>query len=322
MKHRFATGLFILLTLLFGWRFAQDRQFWESLQQIPPWQVHTLPLFIAVVALVPLNWILEGLKWRLFLPREIRQGLWPTMQIVLAGLTFAILSPGRLGDYIGRGLMAKPELREETVLATFLGNFCQFFVLLGAGIPAIWFLFPLLNESGWGKTQFPLWQVYAWFGICFGFLTGYRAIFQLLGQLAAKASITKTWANKLETVSRTGRLQLAWGILLAGMRYLVFSLQYFLIMQLWGDGPGLREACLGICSLYLFQTILPLPPFYSLLARGEASVFIWGLWSIPPLTALVGSYLLFFLNLFLPAILGLLILVPSRRKSKLLRPNS
>lgn len=68
------------------------------------------------------------------------------LKIIFAGVSCAILTPNRMGDFIGRGLVSPTEMREETVLATFMGNFCQFFILLLFGIPALVFI-SIISET-------------------------------------------------------------------------------------------------------------------------------------------------------------------------------
>jgi hypothetical protein len=70
----------------------------------------------------------------------------------------------------------------------------------------------------------------------------------------------------------------------------------------------------GLASLYLFQTIIPLPPMYSLIVRGETSVLVWGIWGVAPIIAMTSSYMLFIFNLFVPAVIGFFIFLPISEK--------
>ena len=102
------------------------------------------------------------------------------LKIIFAGVSCAILTPNRMGDFIGRGLVSPAEMREETVLATFMGNFCQFFILLLFGIPALVFLFPLLANQSTQPAQFPIVAVVFWLILCFIFLFVYPNILLIL----------------------------------------------------------------------------------------------------------------------------------------------
>lgn len=313
MNYKYARWFFVLLTLLFIAKIYLDEKSWKSIKDFPQLTEESYPLLVIIIILIPLNWFLEGLKWRIFLPKDKKPGYFFTLKIIFAGVSLAILTPNRMGDFIGRGLVSPIEMRQETVLATFMGNFCQFFVLIMAGIPALFFLFPLLASNGGNPLEIPVWVVFIWFLFCLTFLFTYTKIVAFSGQLFSKWQRTAVWAEKLETLSKTSNSALFSGLFLALIRYVVFSSQYYLVLHLFGIQLHFFQFYTGLASLYLFQTIIPLPPFYSLIARGEASVLIWGIWDIPPIAAVTASYILFVFNLIVPAIAGLCILIPIKK---------
>jgi hypothetical protein len=137
MNHKYGRWIFIILSLSFILKFYADENFWRSINDFPALSTWSLPLFCIIIALIPFNWFLEGLKWRVFLSKDIKPTYAVMLKIIFAGVSCAILTPNRMGDFIGRGLVSPSEMREETVLATFMGNFCQFFILLLFGIPAL-----------------------------------------------------------------------------------------------------------------------------------------------------------------------------------------
>lgn len=316
MNHKYAKWIFGILSLAFILKFYFDENFWDSLKEFPRLNSKSFPFLFLIFLLIPVNWFLEGLKWRVFLPAEKRPGYLLTLKIIFAGVSCAILTPNRVGDFIGRGLVAPFEIKEETVLATFMGNFCQFFILLITGIPALFYFIPLLVARNGQHLEFPFWLLLIWLACCLSFLIFYPKIFHILGQLTQRWKWTDQWTEKFDTLGKISYKSFFKGLILALFRYLVFSFQYHLILILWGIQLNISQLYMGLTSLYLFQTIIPLPPFYSLIVRGEISVLIWGIWSIPPVTAVTASYMLFFLNLFIPALIGFVLLIPFKMPKK------
>jgi hypothetical protein len=316
MNHKYAKWIFGILSLSFILKFYFDENLWRSFREFPRLNSGCFLLFIPIFLLIPINWFLEGLKWRIFLPESKRPDHFLTLKIIFAGVSCAILTPNRMGDFIGRGLVSPVEIREETVLATFMGNFCQFFVLLILGIPALFHLFPLLVTYGNRQMDFPGQLLVLWSVLCISFLISYPLIFTRLGKWAQKWSLTAPWTEKFLTLSKIPLSNFILGISIALLRYLVFSFQYYLVLILWGVQLNIYELYIGLAGLYLFQTIIPLPPFYSLIVRGEASILIWGIWAVPPVTAMTASYLLFFFNLFIPACIGFFFLMPWKAQKK------
>jgi hypothetical protein len=207
-------------------------------------------------------------------------------------------------------------MREEAVLATFMGNFCQFFILLLFGIPALVFLFPLLANHSAQLTQFPIGVVIFWLIFCFVFLFVYPLVFKFFARLSKRWQWTTSWEEKFISLSKITYISFLKGLFYAGLRYLVFSIQYYLVFNLWGVYLPLFPMYVGLAGLYLFQTIIPLPPIYSLIVRGETSVIVWGIWGVAPITAMTASYMLFMFNLFIPAVIGFFILLPLRASKK------
>lgn len=316
MNHKYARWIFIVISLAFILKFYADENFWRPIKDFPALNTWSLPLFCLILLLIPFNWFLEGLKWRVFLSEDKKPSYATSLKIILAGISCAILTPNRMGDFIGRGLVSPVEMREETVLATFMGNFCQFFILLLAGIPALVFLLPLLANHSAQQTSFPLGVVIVWLILCVVFLFIYPQIFQFFARLVRRWHWTSSWEEKFLTLSKITYGSLGKGLFFAGVRYLVFSTQYYLVLNLWGVHLPIFPMYIGLASIYLFQTIIPLPPIYSLIVRGETSVFVWGIWGISPITAMTASYMLFIFNLFVPAVIGFFILLPIRSSKK------
>lgn len=316
MNHKYGRWIFIILSLSFILKFYTDENFWRSIKDFPTLNTRSLPLFCIIILLIPFNWFLEGLKWRVFLSEDIKPSYLVMLKIILAGVSCAILTPNRMGDFIGRGLVSPSAMREEAVLATFMGNFCQFFILLLFGIPALVFLFPLLANHSAQLTQFPIGVVIFWLIFCFVFLFVYPLVFQFFARLSKRWQWTTSWEEKFISLSKITYISFLKGLFYAGLRYLVFSIQYYLVFNLWGVYLPLFPMYVGLAGLYLFQTIIPLPPIYSLIVRGETSVIVWGIWGVAPITAMTASYMLFMFNLFIPAVIGFFILLPLRASKK------
>lgn len=70
MNHKYARWIFIILSLSFILKFYADENFWQSIKDFPALNTWSLPLFCITILLIPFNWFLEGLKWRVFLSKD------------------------------------------------------------------------------------------------------------------------------------------------------------------------------------------------------------------------------------------------------------
>src|SRR5690606_22168034 len=94
-----------------------------------------------VTAMMFANWLLEAVKWR-YLCRHIEPiSFWTSVQSVFCGLTWAVFTPNRIGEYGGRVLFLKPRKRIFGVVAMGVGALAQLVLTSVAGALSIaWFV--------------------------------------------------------------------------------------------------------------------------------------------------------------------------------------
>ncbi len=262
-----------------------------------------------VLLLMPVNWMLESRKWRLLLSSFRRIPFQTAMRGVAAGIAFSLFTPNRLGEYAGRVLVVEARDNWPAFLATAVGNLCQLIVLLTLGglgtayfslhyLPAIretavW----LLPAGGllalilaWSLFHLDRWS--AW-----------------LGTRAALHRWTGRFRGQLRQLRRFRVPVLLGALLLAAMRYLVYSTQYALLLRFFGVDVPADAAYAGIAALFFIQTALPLPPLLGLVARGEIALVIWGVFGANEFSILAATFSLFIINLVAPALLGMAFVV-------------
>ncbi|HHH50470.1 MAG TPA: hypothetical protein ENK52_05790 [Saprospiraceae bacterium] len=66
-----------------------------------------LPYLVFTILLMPVNWIFETLKWQMLIQKFEQLSFFKTFKAILAGVTFAIFTPNRVGEYGGRVLFVK-----------------------------------------------------------------------------------------------------------------------------------------------------------------------------------------------------------------------
>ncbi len=259
----------------------------------------------AAFILMPLNWYLEVLKWRNFLPREGRPPMAHSWKAILGGIAWSFLTPNRSGEYAGRVLSAGKQERWNSVYAALAGAYCQILVLAGLGIPA----FALFGAYR-GNAEWRGWNGFIGSGLVLLAVLLVAGLFiqPLIGFFIRKARnpFWRKWLAKAEPLRTFTRKQLATGLALAILRYAVYVFQYIAMLRFSGIALNLGQAFAGVGTIYLIQTGLPLPPALGFLARGEIALLIWQTWPVGPIQVLVATYGLFVINLALPALVGVL----------------
>jgi len=95
---------------------------------------------------------------------------------------------------------------------------------------------------------------------------------------------------------------------LATLRYMVFSFQYVILILLCGITADPLLASIGVGVIFFLQSGVPLPAMLSVLARGEIAIWVWAVVSANVMAILSATFLLWLINLVLPALVGAIII--------------
>jgi hypothetical protein len=298
-------GTIVILLLFVLWKqvIARDDSSELAMAFVGQLRQAQWPWLIAVIALMPVNWGLEALKWRQLVHSFSGLGFWGTMRAVLCGVALSMLTPNRMGDYLGRLLGIEFRHSVKAVAATAVGNFSQLIVLLGAGL--VGFLY--FSSHYWLGLEIQSWKIMVP-GICGAalLLWGYfhiDAVGEAVRKLPENNKIQQ-WLRRLSILEDYRAGDLGRVLLMSLARYSVYTFQYYLMLRFYSIDPPVGAALAGIASIYLIQSSVPLPPLAALLARGEIALLVWAPFSANELGILAATFSLFIINLGVPALLG------------------
>jgi len=259
--------------------------------------------FSTVLVLMPINWLLESIKWNTLVSKFQSFGIKKSMFSVLSGVSMAIMTPGRIGEYGGRLVGIQPENRPKAILANLISSLSQNIINIGLGLVMALFFFNTYMEIQQGIL---LSIVFASTLIVCALLLTFFRIDILDGLLAYLPQYE--WVEKLRvTVSSFSTIDnptLFYILGLSFIRYSIYVCQYVLLIFFFGVTDQWFPAVLGVSTLFFFQSNLPLPPALSVLARGEMAIFLWSVFSSNVLGIIAATFSLWIINLLVPAVLG------------------
>jgi hypothetical protein len=93
------------------------------------------------------------------------------------------------------------------------------------------------------------------------------------------------------------------------LRYLVFTAQFYLLLVFFGMENNVMALLSGISSIFFLQTGIPLPSALNFLVRGEISIIVFQHLNSNEILIIASTFSLWFINLVIPSILGLLVLM-------------
>ncbi len=267
-----------------------------------------LPWLIAVVLLVPVNWGFETFKWQVLIKNFLKQSFWKSYKAILGGITISIFTPNRIGEYGGRILFVEAKYNWKAVVATLVGSLGQLLVLLSLGlIGTLYFVYEYVGE------ELYILQIIFFLGIVlvavmvFGFFN-IDLIVNLISRIPRSYKLRR-YIRHVNILRKYSNKDLAHSLLYALLRYMTYSVQYFLMLRFFGIEVAFFAALAGIATIFFLQTSVPLPPVMGLLTRGQIALYVWGFFADNNADILGASFGLFIINLVVPALLGMMLIV-------------
>jgi hypothetical protein len=265
-----------------------------------------------VAILMPVNWALETLKWYLLVNKFQSLTFIKAFEGVLSGLSLAMNTPNRIGEYGGRVLYLNPSFRLKGIALTVLSSVSQLFITLLMGCIALFVLHPVLqnmNVEGTAVNGI----VYTAFKYSVLLVTVITGVFYFRMQWLAKMAhwipaIRKRFSFALVVEQLRGRLMVEI-LFYSFLRFIVFALQYILLWQALDVNIGWWQGFWSIALIFLIMAVVPSIAIAELGIRGKVAVSILGLFSTNSVAILTGTVAMWLLNLVLPALAGSLFLL-------------
>ena len=267
-----------------------------------------IPFFIIIFLLQFVNWTLEALKFYFLLTDSKNLSFNQVLKSVYVGNLTAIVTPKRLGNFIGRNWILKDKAQQVTI-STISGNFYQLFITIIMAFCSFLYLY-------FFKTQFLLELKYYFLLLVFFysfllFLIGYTIFNNNWHPIVNKLRLVKYFnisTDHLTSISSFKRIKV---LFFAMSRYWIFIFQYYLLFK----GFNITVDFLDVIILVglLFGTVTFLPSFApgNLGTREALSIFILGGSALGIKFALV-SFLVWSVNVAFSALIGAGLLFTSK----------
>lgn len=281
----------------------RDRLQWQHLK-FPELSWVNLSLVCAILALLPINWGIEALKWKLALSGVLRLNFSEAYKSVIAGTATGVITPNRVGEFAGRILLLPENARKQAVGLNFVCSFSQLWATVFFGTIAVGMYSDMLNP---GTSHEIFYGLISLLGFILVISIG---VFILKMRWMAAWVKNKGIGRKFEpffaAIAHLPKRVLVKLLLLSVFRYCVFLLQQLLALKLLGvSGISFTHAAALVAMVYFFATMLPINSLLELGIRSGATLHLWGL-AYPDFAfiGLAASLLIWFCNVALPVLLG------------------
>lgn len=268
-----------------------------------------LGIGLAVLGM-PLNLGLETMKWWFMVKKSGNKiHFFDAWKSVFAGLTTGIFTPNRIGEYAGRIAFLPASARVQGAVFLFVDRICQMIITLWMGTFSMEYFWRYKQAVLMVSFNFPptYWQ---WVRICLLSSSLVAPLILLLlpkiARWSENHSLGFPFLRKIATSFASLNVAVLSPVLLLGLsRYIVFSLQYVVLISAFGfEGPWILIFSM-VWMIFLIKSIIPSITLTELGIRESVALAVMGAFGVPAYIAFSSTFILYVINIILPSLLGL-----------------
>lgn len=277
---------------------------------------------ITVILLMFLNWGIEARKWQVLVKVIEKISFIKAFKAVFSGQSLAVNTPNRVGEYVGRVVYLHEGNRLKGIALTIVGSLSQTIITLLAGLLGML----LMKEIVTGAlkdilTKVGILEVYPGFvpvvyelifyGVLGGVIIMLLIYFELswLTKLIERLPFVKKYSYLIEKLEDFHWKELTRILSLSITRYVVFIVQYILLLQVFEVNIPFWEAAGLVSVFFLVLAVVPTISSIELSLRGLAAIELFGLVSTNTLGIIATAAGLWLINLIIPALAGSLFIL-------------
>lgn len=271
------------------------------------------PRLWTVIFLVFINWGIEARKWQLLVAHVQHFTFLRAFKSVLSGCSVTMLTPNRVGEYGGRILYVEQGNRIRAISLTIVGSISQLLVTMIMGCLGLLILryFPHMEPPGLHALP-EFWELVLLY-VSAGFTVFLFLFYIRLGWLVRimeRVPAFKKIITHIGVLDEFSGWSLVRILSLSFVRYLVFVMQYVLLLQVMGVEITSWTCFWLMTMFYLVMAIAPTIGFLELPIRAKASVEILGMYAITNTLGIQAATLgIWLINLVFPALIGSLLIL-------------
>ena len=274
------------------------KQFLALIGKMPTAQIWVT--LSTVVLLMFFNWGIEGLKWKRLIKPIEPIGSWLAIQSVFCGLTWAVFTPNRLGEYGGRVFFLSPKRRIVGVVAMGVGNIGQLVLTNVFGAIAVCvFVYRF--------TSIELILYLAVLTIAVAFCLFFVIFFfniKWLNGILLSMKFTRKYKKFYSILARYKKAELLKILGFCLARYFVFSTQYFIMFNWFIPDIHFLDVIMLVSILFFVQSSLPSLDILDIGIRSITAVFFFKYVTTDHVAVVAVTASIWLINIINPAILG------------------
>jgi len=293
--------LFFVLSFLFlGYKLFTFQHYDSIVSQWRLMPVSQTWWLFGVLTLLPLNWYLEALKWKMLTSGVQKLSTSKAVKAVLSGISTGFFTPNRIGELVGRVTFLDETNYKSGITISVVNSLSQNIIMALCGIPACILFFLITKGQLLPDTSLFI-MVLLISILIFGFL--YFTLPRWSKQLKISRFSIKisTFTDCLSAYKIKDLFQIL-GVSL--IRYVVFSVQFYFMLRFFGIELTPWQALISIPTTYLFVTFTPSFAFSEAAVRSSYAVLIIGTFSGQVVNIALAGICIWAVNFIIPMLAG------------------
>lgn len=257
-------------------------------------------MLTVVFLLMLLNWGLEAAKWRRLISQVEKISMWRAVESVFCGLTWAVFTPNRIGEYGGRIFFLSPKRRIVGVVVMAVGNIGQMVLtnIFGA-ISLCIFIYRFTNiDYRLFYALVVLSSMFCWFFILFYFNIKW------INGILLSIRFTRKYKKFYSILARYKKAELFRILLFCLARYAVFSTQYFVLFHWLIPDLHYLDILMMVSILFFVQSTLPSLDLFDIGVRSLTASYFFKSVTDQDVAVIACTASIWLINIIIPAILG------------------
>jgi len=321
MKNKYKqilTFIFKILILIVSYlylkyKLTSDNQYLMLIDFYKNIDFSNLYLVFTVFVLMFMNWCFEAIKWRFLICKIEKISFLVSLKSIFLAIALGIFTPNRVGELGGRVLMLEKQNKIKGVLAGTLGSFSQSLIMVVFGFIAL--IFVILFYDNNIHFQINNFNIILSIFVLSGTILSLILYFKIakLPRLFFRFKFLKKYSESFNFFKNYSTKELFIFLIISFLRYFIFITQFYLLLIFFKVDILLVPAYLSISLTYLAITVIPSIVLVDIGVRGSAAIFFIGIFASSTSGILSAAFFIWFINLVLPALFGLILMILNKK---------
>lgn len=278
------------LTALVVIFYKLEDSFFDKFYELKNQKINFLYVLLAFL-LTFLNWGIETIKWKKLVSKNDIIAFLKAYKIVLTGITLSLITPNRVGEIPARAyLLGNKSTLKYTIYGTFMGAFSQMIITVVFGVCGIFFTLNWLNIILPKSLLTLLILIVIGFVVVFFYSDNLKKV--LLKLFNKDLDLEFTHKQHIQAM------------FFSLIRYAVFVLQYFLLLEAFGVHFTNFMSFWLIPVCFFIASTIPTFLISEIGVRSSVAIFIFGVLNQNDVAIISASILLWTINIAIPAVVG------------------